>query len=156
MHVGGGIMLVKCCKPFSIQEYYERLGHSVTACPPGSGGLLVGEIYLVIEITIDSSAAPVTYRIMNDGYPVIYPSYCFEIVSGSLDGLGIEEIIDGSHIAINHNLILDSKLSTDYGGGFWEVYFGEDKEKEKKAINILKNVIKDLSSREKIPEPPLN
>lgn len=152
-------MIVKCCKPFSLREYFERLGTPMTVCDESAPGdqLTVGEIYLVIEVIIGSSAEQVSYRIVdNQGFPAIYESYCFEIVSGSLDGLSIEEITEGKNLTITHKLVADSKLRTDYGGRFWEVYFdSEDKEKEKESRNLLKNVIKDLSLREKIPAPVL-
>jgi hypothetical protein len=126
-------MLVKCSNPFS---------HQTTE----------GKTYLVIEVIIVRNK--VDYRIVdNQGCPAIYDSNDFEIVSRSLDGYCLLEKINNQAIIITHKLILDSKLNMDHIEGFWGVYFDSTINEGK---DILENVIKDLSFREKIPAPALS
>jgi hypothetical protein len=94
----------------------------------------------------------VSYRIVdNEGCPAIYESNDFEIVSGSLDGYYLTEKIYTKEIT--HRLILDSKFNMEHIDGFWGVYFDSVNNEGK---DLLESVIKDLSSREKIPIPTLS
>lgn len=126
-------MLVKCSKSFR---------HQTTE----------GNIYLVIEILINIIQKRLSYRIIdNEGSPVIYESNDFEVFSRNLDGYCLTVEIDYG-VRITHKLILDSKLNVGHIDGFWGIYFNSANNEGK---DLLENVIKDLSYREKIPAPAL-
>ena len=71
-------MLIKCIKSFRNQ-------------------LKVGNVYLVVEISIKAANNSVGFRVIDDeGYPAIYEADRFEIVSNRIDDFAI--LINEDHI----------------------------------------------------------
>ena len=119
------IMLVKCSKPFRHQ-------------------LSENNVYLVIEILTKFSNKSVSYRLIdNEGYPSIYDADRFEVVSNKIDNFAV--LLNDDGIILSHELIVNSELNIKSIDGFWGLFIEDDID----AKQILKEVIKDLSIKEK-------
>ena len=124
-------MLIKCIKSFRNQ-------------------LKVGNVYLVVEISIKAANNSVGIRVIDDeGYPAIYEADRFEIVSNRIDDFAI--LINEDHIVLSHNLILNSELNEKSIEGFWGLFIEDDL----KAKQILCEVVSNLAMNENITMPTL-
>lgn len=124
-------MLIKCIKSFRNQ-------------------LKVGNVYLVVEISIKAANNSVGFRVIDDeGYPAIYEADRFEIVSNRIDDFAI--LINEDHIVLSHNLILNSELNEKSIEGFWGLFIEDDL----KAKQILCEVVSNLAMNENITMPTL-
>jgi len=115
--------------------------------------LVKEKVYLVIEAYFNfslnkpSAVRRISYRIIDEGgTPAIYEANGFEIVSGNLNGYYVVEDRE-DHMIITHKLIFEANPDK-----FWDTYFESTTNEGK---NLLKSVIKDLASKENIPEPML-
>ena len=135
-------MLIKYSRTFKCYPFSSIFGPTSS-----SKQLTKGKIYLVIGLYLDFESSKTSYRVLNnEGAPTIYDADGFEIVSGNLDGYYVVEDRE-DHMIITHKLIFEANPDK-----FWDTYFESTTNEGK---NLLKSVIKDLASKENIPEPML-
>ena len=141
-------MLVKYSRPFKSYPF-----NVISLSKSFSEQLVKEKVYLVIEASFDfrinkySEVLGAFYRIIDEGgTPAIYNADGFEIVSGNLDGYYLAQNRN-DYIIMTHKLIFEANPDK-----FWDTYFDSTTNEGK---NLLKSVIKDLASKENIPEPML-
>ena len=141
-------MLVKYSRPFKSYPF-----NVISLSKSFSEQLVKEKVYLVIEAYFNfslnkpSAVRRISYRIIDEGgTPAIYNADGFEIVSGNLDGYYLAQNRN-DYIIMTHKLIFEANPDK-----FWDTYFESTTNEGK---NLLKSVIKDLASKENIPEPML-
>ena len=141
-------MLVKYSRPFKSYPF-----NVISLSKSFSEQLVKEKVYLVIEAYFNfslnkpSAVRRISYRIIDEGgTPAIYEANGFEIVSGNLDGYYLAQNRN-DYIIMTHKLIFEANPDK-----FWDTYFESTTNEGK---NLLKSVIKDLASKENIPEPML-
>lgn len=122
-------MLVKCVNSFRHQ-------------------IIEGDVYLVVEILVRRSNDIVSYRVIDaEGFPSIYDSNHFEIVTNNIDNFAVS--VCEEQIIISHKSILNSKINKRNVEGFWGAYIEDDVESKE----ILKNVVCSIATIEGIDFP---
>lgn len=109
-----------------------------------------GNDYLVIEILVKRPQNIISYRVIdNEGFPAIYDSENFEIISNSIDDFAIS--VYQNEIVLSHKLILNSKANEKNVEGFWGLFIEDDKE----TREILQKVVCSMANTEGIELPEI-
>jgi hypothetical protein len=109
-----------------------------------------GDVYIVIEVLVKRTKNIISYRVIdNEGFPAIYDSKNFEIISNNIDDFAISVCQD--KIVLSHKLILNSEVNEKNVEGFWGLFIEDDIE----TREILKNVVCSMANIEGIESPKI-